>query len=83
MYLRNGLKLGYSTVINDITYTINWLDNTDPETLVSLGITKVADPQRPDPVFYTYTENPDGSLNIVSKSQFAITNELEASKKLS
>jgi len=64
MYLRNGLKLGQTTLINNAYYDITWFDHATPDQLTELGVSYVPDPVYPDPSLYTWTENIDGSLTI-------------------
>lgn len=40
----------------------------DAKTRTVLGVIEVADPVRPDSLFYTATENEDGSLSVTPKS---------------
>ncbi|MFI4962818.1 MAG: hypothetical protein ACHP6H_03060 [Legionellales bacterium] len=64
MYLRNGIKLGQTTIINDVVYDITWFGGASAAQLKALEVTYVTDPVYPDPNLYTYTTNVDGSLDI-------------------
>lgn len=67
MYLHAGVKIRGTITINGIQYPLNWWDAHSSLENSVLGVTKVADPVTPDPMYYTWTENPDGSLTIVAR----------------
>lgn len=62
MYLRNGIKITLNQPIeaDGITYPAP----IHPHWFAVLGIAEVPDPTPPDPDWYTYVTNPDGSLVV-------------------
>ena len=65
MYLYQGKKITDTVIINDVQYPPNWWTQCSPDELTALGITEVPDPTPPDPTYYTYTENADGSYTDI------------------
>ena len=65
MYRRNGLKFGQTTVINGAVYDISWFPKASQAQLDKLGVSHVDDPIIPDLTLFTYTENPDGTINEI------------------
>lgn len=64
MYRHNGLRIKGPITINDNIYPINYWDHLSPNELLSLGVEYVPDHVMPDPALYTWTERPDGTLDI-------------------
>lgn len=62
MYIYNNLKIKDWVIINGIQYPLVWFQTHTTQENTALGVTEVADPIPPDPRFYTWVENPDGSL---------------------
>ena len=62
MFLYNGIKIKEFVIINDIQYPIEFIESLDTKELESFGIVYHKDPVLPDPRFYTWTENEDGSI---------------------
>ena len=76
MYIYNGLKIKDTILINNVQYPLNWWgQHSDADNLL-LGVTQVPDPTTPDPNLYTWTENLDGSLNIVAKTSTELAAQL-------
>lgn len=76
MFLYQGNKIHDVVRIRDVNYSLPWIEQVSLEQLTALGISQVSDPIYPDPNIYTWTENADGSLNIV-----ALTADQLAAKK--
>jgi hypothetical protein len=77
VYIYNGKKIKGTILINNVNYPLEffyYLSKNDPNKLSDLGVAYVVDPILPDPELFTYTENDDGSLNIVARSQQDILN---------
>ena len=64
MYIYNNLKIKDWVTINGVQYPLVWFQTHTTEENATLGVTQVADPTLPDPRFYTWVENPDGSLTV-------------------
>ena len=68
MFVRNGIKLTGTTIINGTPYEISWFLGASPTQLANLGVKYVPEPIYPDPEIYTYINNPDGTINITERT---------------
>jgi hypothetical protein len=69
MFLLDGKTLTVDTAFthNGIQYPANWLRHTTLEEKQAIGITEVAEQQRPDDRFYWVADSNDGTYNAIPK----------------
>lgn len=67
MFKRGGKKIKGDIQIGENVYPIKWWGVEAHR--VEHGVDFVVDPEMPDPDLYTWTENDDGSLNVIARPQ--------------
>jgi hypothetical protein len=92
-YVRDGILLpqGQPFVINfpgvgeeapySMQYPANWLDCATPEERAAIGIEEHPDVSPPDPRFYVWTGNPDGSITMTPRDPAIVRDEMVRENK--